>query len=534
MPQALVTIDMPLSIIRKHIPRQSDIDKIVKNMETCVIHSLELPIQAQDLVKVYQHSTHFHDIYQYITDGKIPSSAKAQNCIRAKALNYVVINHFLFRIDTQKDKDVDKGSSFLLVIPEKYEPIIFNTYHDSLLAGHQGPYRTAMAIRQKFFIHNLMNKVKRYIEACHTCLKTKPKYMKNRPTYGRIPVDYAPMQDLSIDIKTMPQAFGGYHLLLVITCDQTNFTIAVPLRDRTAQTVAEALIYRVIYLFRPPRQIISDEATEFSSAIIQAILCMLNCRLKLISPYNHGSSKCERQIRTISKIIMKHLWDKGQMWPLFATTAAYTMNTSASEALSSLSPFLLVFLRDPPDLTSLSFTKIDTIPGKHREYYNLLLARAQLVGNMLLEWRTKQALEYKSKAKRFSNEEIFQDNQMVYLLALHSSALQMNTTKFKQDFIGPLFIDTALDRTHYRLKDVTGLLLDTTYHVNHIKKGSACTPLGIVDKFDTYEIAIKNTLPNKFAIKTLNNKLQEVTLQDGSKELNYLPGTIMDYAALLS
>ena len=42
------------------------------------------------------------------------------------------------------------------------------------------------------------------------------KYMKNRPVYGRIPVDYAPMQDLSIDIKTMPQAFGGYHLLLVI------------------------------------------------------------------------------------------------------------------------------------------------------------------------------------------------------------------------------------------------------------------------------------------------------------------------------
>ena len=124
---------------------------------------------------MYQHSTHFHDIYQYITDGKLPSSAKAQNCIRAKALNYVVINHFLFRIDTQNDRDLDKGNLFLLVIPEKYEPIIFNT----LLAGHQGSYRTAMTIRQKFFIHNLMNKVKRYTEACHTCLKTKPKYMKN-------------------------------------------------------------------------------------------------------------------------------------------------------------------------------------------------------------------------------------------------------------------------------------------------------------------------------------------------------------------
>ena len=189
-------------------------------------------------------------------------------------------------------------------------------------------------------------------------MKTKPKYMKNRPVYGRIPVDYAPMQDLLIDIKTMPQAFGGYHLLLVITCDQTNFTIAVPLRDRQTQTIAEVLIYRVIYLFSPPRQIVCDEATEFTSAIIQAILTMLNCRLKVISPYNHSSSKCQRQIKTISEIIVKHLWDKGQMWPLFATTTAYAMNTFASEALSSFSPFQLVFLRDPPYLTSLSFQRL--------------------------------------------------------------------------------------------------------------------------------------------------------------------------------
>ena len=275
--------------------------------------------------------------------------------------------------------------------------------------------------------------------------------------YGWIPVDYAPMQDLSIDIKTMPQAFGGYHLLLVITCDQTNFTIVVPLGDRQTQTIAEALIYRVIYLFGPPRRIVCDEAAEFTSAIIKAILTMLNCRLKVISPYNHGSSKCERQIKTISDIIIKHLWDKGQMWPLFATTAAYAMNTFASEALNGFSPFQLV-LRDPPDLTSLSFLKIDTIPVKYHEYYNLLLARAQMIGRLLLEWRTKQALEYEKKNLQYTNEEMFQDDQMIYLLAPHLSALQTDTTKFKQDFIGPLFVDTAIDKTHHRLKDATGLI----------------------------------------------------------------------------
>ena len=105
-----------------------------------MIHGLELPIQSQDLVKVYHTSTCFHDVYHYITVGKLPSGAKAQTCIQAEALNYVVINNILFRIDTCKDKDQDKENSFLLVISEKYEPIIFHTYHDSLLAGHQRPF----------------------------------------------------------------------------------------------------------------------------------------------------------------------------------------------------------------------------------------------------------------------------------------------------------------------------------------------------------------------------------------------------------
>ena len=100
---------------------------------------------------------------------------------------------------------------------------------------------------------------------------------------------------------------------------------------------------------------------------------MLNCKLKVISSYNHGSSKIERQIKTISDIIVKHLWDKGQMWPLFTTTGAYAMTTFASEALNGFSPFQLVFVHDPPDLTSLSFPKIYTIPVTQREYYNLLL-----------------------------------------------------------------------------------------------------------------------------------------------------------------
>ena len=134
-------------------------------------------------------------------------------------------------------------------------------------------------------------------------LETMP---SNLSIYGRVPIDYTPMQDLSIDIKHMPMAFGGYQYLLVIRCNHTNFTIVTPLRSRDVQYVAEALIYRVIYLSGPPRQIICDEVAKFTSHIVQAILHMLNCKLKVIRPYNHGSSKVERQIKTISDIIVTY------------------------------------------------------------------------------------------------------------------------------------------------------------------------------------------------------------------------------------
>ena len=75
-PQALVPINTPLSIICKHIPIQSHLDKIVRNIETRVIHGLELPIQDQDLIKGYQTSTHFCDIYQYIKDGKLVGNSR--------------------------------------------------------------------------------------------------------------------------------------------------------------------------------------------------------------------------------------------------------------------------------------------------------------------------------------------------------------------------------------------------------------------------------------------------------------------------
>ena len=50
--------------------------------------------------------------------------------------------------------------------------------------------------------------------------------------------------------------------------------------------------------------------------------------------------------------------------------------------------------------------------------------------------------------------------------------------------------------------------------------------------FDDYEKALKNTLLNKSAIESPDNKFVDVTLKDDSKGLMYSPCTLMDYASI--
>ena len=59
--------------------------------------------------------------------------------------------------------------------------------------------------------------------------------------------------------------------------------------------------------------------------------------------------------------------------------------------------------------------------------------------------------------------------------------------------------------------------------MNHIKKGSAHTPQGIVNTCDDYKKALKNTLLNRSAIESPDNKFV-----DGSKGLTYSPCTLVD------
>ena len=159
------------------------------------------------------------------------------------------------------------------------------------------------------------------------------------------------------------------------------------------------------------------------------------------------------------------------------------MNTFASTALQGLSPFELVFARIPRQLTGFEIPKLRNIDPEYREFFQILMSKAKLYRDMDMEWRTLQALELRNRNEMLKNIEVFEENDLVYLLAPHSSSLQTNAQKFRQDYVGPLAIDTKIDETHYLLKDVQGRTLKGDYHINRIKHAAEITPTGIASTF---------------------------------------------------
>ena len=416
-------------------------------------------------------------------DGRLSGNAKTQKKIAGEANSYVTVNNLLFKIVQYKESG--KWVHYLpLVIPEKYEAHIMNMYHNSLLAMHQGPYKTFLTIWKQFHFPNMLPKLQRYIKACTVCQRSKPKRTAQRPYYGRIPIDYIPCKNLAVDLKSMPKGFLNYEHLLIATCKKTNFVYAVPLQDKKTQTIADALIHRVFLLTGPPTKLSIDQDSPLTSQVITEVLKSLECTMQIIGPWNHRSSKAEGQIQMIGNMISKHLTGKGLSWPLYAAISVYAMNTFASNALQGLSPFELVFARKPLKLTSLEMPKLNTIKPEYREFFKLLMEKAKMYRDMDLEWHTLQALELCNKNRMLTNIETFAENDIAYLLVPHASALQSNTQKFRQDYVGPLAIDTKIDDTHYLLKDITGRTLKGDYHINRLKRVGDITPEGVIKSYE--------------------------------------------------
>ena len=186
----------------------------------------------------------------------------------------------------------------------------------------------------------------------------------------------------------MPRLQKGHKFILCIIDEVTNYLITDSIYHSRSEEVGEALIEHVISKYCAPNCIIMDQDSTFMSTLMNYLFRKLT-----VAPYNHQSLQAEHGIKSLSRILTKHLTGQGQMWYKYLPLPTLAHNMFNSPNLANHSPYKLVFGREPKLLLDLEMDPDIKVSGTYREYFIQLGKRLEYLHKRLQDfWMKRLAL----------------------------------------------------------------------------------------------------------------------------------------------
>ena len=344
------------NLIQEFLPKQADIDKLLKVIQRKVLKGMHLLVEITEIQAGYLSSSYFKDIYLYLAQNKLPISKAAVRKVETVAERYILLDSLMFKITTVKETAV-------LAVPEICADKIITLYNSSLFAGHQGVIRTYLTISEKFFILNFIHYLRSYIKGWHICQLTWNEKPPTRQLQSRINPNYIPLSRLNMDLKVMPRPYRDHKFILCIIDEVTNYLITVPIHQAKSEELGEALIEHVIAKYCIPEYIIMDQDSAFMSSLMTYLLNKFNIKIRTVAPYNYQSFQAEHGTKSLSTILTKCLTNLSQMWPKYLHLATFAYNTFNTPNLGNYSPYELTFGRKPRPLFNLESTPDMKVSG---------------------------------------------------------------------------------------------------------------------------------------------------------------------------
>ena len=135
---------------------------------------------------------------------------------------------------------------------------IFHDSHHTTYDGHFGMTHTHSEIQLHYFWPGMSDYVRDKITACHKCVARKSPVKRQQPM-GHVPVS-GKFERVAMDLLDVSVISGKGHKYILVVCDYfTIYTEAYPLIDKTARSVADALMNKWLPTFGLPLFLHSDQ-----------------------------------------------------------------------------------------------------------------------------------------------------------------------------------------------------------------------------------------------------------------------------------
>ena len=91
-PKDLESLVNTSKLVQKFLPKQADIDKILKIIQWKVLKGIHLSVMIKEIQAGYLSSSYFKDIYLYLAQNKLPSSKVVIRKVEALVEKYILLD----------------------------------------------------------------------------------------------------------------------------------------------------------------------------------------------------------------------------------------------------------------------------------------------------------------------------------------------------------------------------------------------------------------------------------------------------------
>jgi hypothetical protein len=364
------------------------------------------PKDADDIVREQRNDPLCQDIRSYMEDKILWDENHRNMPDWAKEIDFFFVeNNILCRAQAPTS---EKRRPFIhrqVVMPLSLRKSLVEEYHNSALSGHLAYRRTFQKLRDKYYWPSMLNDIREYCQKCEECARQKRS--KNRATLLSLLPAAGPFERLGLDFvgPIHPTSYEGNNYILVITDYFTKWVEVIALPDWTAETTCKALVDKIINYHGPPRVIVTDRGTNFTSELFNHLCKALktkHCTTTAYHPQTNGLT--ERFNKTMVDMLRKYLIDGYEDWEEMLGHVAFAYRHSVNSSTHE-TPYFLNHGRDAVMPIDNFLTPHSTEPITPQDYKSQTMKRLfdafQLVKKNLERARLQQKQQYDKRAKNF-------------------------------------------------------------------------------------------------------------------------------------
>ena len=266
-------------------------------------------------------------------------------------------------------------------------------------------------------------------------------------------------------VGPLPRTQEGYRYILSIVELDTRYPEAIPLKNKSAEAVADALV-TIFSRVDIPQEISSDQGTNFMSQLVKELCQQLQIEQVSTIPYHQApNGLVERWNQTMKNMLKRMIHDEPDSWDRLLPYVLFAYR-EVPEVSTGFFPFELVYgwpVRGPLSVVKEAWVdKEDS--GNLIDYVvqtrSRLMTSVGMAQENLLDPQAKIKAWYDQKAR----EQSFEVRKEVLLL------LPTSNKSLEAKWQGPYRVVRKVSHLNYELDVGQARKKLCVYHVNLIKR----------------------------------------------------------------